>query len=234
MRGSLLERYERQATLLRPRHPLDDVLELRDRETPSWKPRLAELIRARELCAMDGAYYHDTRLPFSTAAFPTITLGTTSLMLWPSGGSPSATPAGYWTGGKKMRLDIFGTLTTAGTPGNLTAEIRYGTADNAGTILATSAAQTLVASQTTIPWYLHAEVHSRADVIGTSKPLFAWGLFHVGTAVIAVGQFFLPASAPAATNVDLSAASAINVQFKRSGSTAETATVQDLIVSSLN
>lgn len=183
---------------------------------------------------MDGVYYHDTRLPFATASYPSVTLSTTSLMLWPSGGSPAAFPAGYWTPGKKMRLDVYGTLTTAATPGNLTAEIRYGTTDNAGTILATSAAQTLVASQTTIPWYLRAEIHSRVDVMGTSKGLFAWGLCHVGTAVIAVGQFFLPASAPAAVNVDTTATSAINVQFKRSGSTAETAVVHDLIVSSLN
>jgi hypothetical protein len=44
---------------------------------------------------------------------------------------------------------------------------------------------------------------------------------------------FIPTTAAAAVNVDTTLASYINVQWKRSGSTAETVTVQDLQVNSI-
>jgi len=184
---------------------------------------------------MDGAFYQDSRLPFQTADFPQITLSTTSLMLWPAGGSSSATGAGYWTPGKKMRIRMFGKMTTAATPGNLTIEIRYGTTDAGGTILATSAATALAANKTNISWWSECVVQSRDDVMGTSKALFAFGYFFYDGAgglftTTSQNPLVLPASAAAAVNVDLTAANAINVQMKRSGSTAETVTVQELSV----
>lgn len=184
---------------------------------------------------MDGAYFQDSRIPFQTADFPEITLGTTSLMLWPSGGSPSSFGAGYWTPGKKMRLRLFGKMTTVATPGNLTIEVRYGTTDNGGTILATSAAIALAANKTNISWWAEFVVQSRDDVMGTSKGLFAWGYWFTDGAggllnPMTNNPIVLPASAAAAVNVDLTTASAINVQMKRSGSTAEKVTVQELSV----
>jgi hypothetical protein len=44
----------------------------------------------------------------------------------------------------------------------------------------------------------------------------------------------LPATAPAAVNVDVTGGSAINIQMKRSGSTAETAQVHILDVIAMN
>ncbi len=186
----------------------------------------------------DGPYYHDSRPPFTTADWPQITLSTTSLMLWPSGGSPSSFGAGYWTPGKRMKIDVFGKMTTVATPGNLTIEIRYGTTDNGGTILATSLAYALSANKTNISYHLQAWIASRLDVPGTSKGLFAWGKFEPdasSTLILGANNpAMIPANTPAAVNVDLTAASAINIQMKRSGSTAEVTTVQDLIVTSLN
>ena len=185
----------------------------------------------------DGIYYRDTRAPFNIADFTAITLLTTSLMLWPSGGSPAATTAGYWTANKKMKITLLGKMTTALTPGNLTIEIRFGTADNAGTILATSAAVALTASKTNISFKLEVYVTARAGVSSASG-LFAWGMFIADNTSLLIGvaanPLLIPASAAAAVNVDTTAASAINIQFKRSGSTVETVTVQDLLVEALN
>ena len=55
------------------------------------------------------------------------------------------------------------------------------------------------------------------------------GRAQFGTAVIAADTFLIPASAAAAVTVDTTAASIISVQTKRSGSTAETQTVQELL-----
>jgi hypothetical protein len=186
----------------------------------------------------EGPFYHETRAPFTdTADFATITLSTTSLMLWPSAGSRSATIAGYWQIGKKMNLHLFGKMTTAATPGNLTIEVRYGTADNAGTILATSAATALAATKTNISWWMDVSVEARANV-GAASGLFAFGRFMYDGAgglftTTSQNPLLLPASAAASVNVDTTVASAINVQMKRSGSTVETVTVQDLQVDAL-
>lgn len=187
----------------------------------------------------DGPYYVDSRAPFQTADWPSITLSTTSLMLWPSGGSPSAFGAGYWTPGKKMLIRAYGRMTTSTTPGNLTIEIRFGTTDNGGTILATSAATALAASKTAISWFLEAEIQSRVDVNGTTKALMAMGRFEydgAGALFTTTSQnpLLIPANTPATTNVDVTAASAINIQMKRSGSTGESAQVHLLDVLALN
>lgn len=184
----------------------------------------------------DGIYYQDSRAPHVIADYPTITLLTTSLMLWPST-SPTTSPGGYWEAGKRWRLTLFGKMTTVATPGNLTIEIRYGTTDNGGTILATSAAVALTASKTSISWELVAFVHARANP-AAAVGLFAWGKFipdQTGLLIAAAANpLLIPASAAAAVNVDTTAASGINIQMKRSGSTAETVTVQDLMVDALN
>ena len=46
---------------------------------------------------------------------------------------------------------------------------------------------------------------------------------------LTAGTFLIPASAAAATTVDTTAASIISVQIKRSGSTAETIALQELL-----
>lgn len=238
MRGVLLdprtgrpesaEESERSEAILR------DIGELARREAPGWKPRQA---RMRASCAPQAAgdqWYHDTKPPFASDDHPTITLAATSLMLWPAA-TYSPTYAKDWWPGKRMHIRCFGKITTAATPGNLTVELRYGTADNAGTILCTSAALTLIASQTNISW--SAEFYIKcADVAPTAAgSLLATGTLEIGAAVVAAGQALLPASAPAATgSLDLNVTSGLNVQMKRSGSTAETVAVVDMLLTHLN
>lgn len=218
----------------RERRQLRDVGELARLEQRAWVPGMADLRSKGDPVAAEGIYYQDSKTPFATADYSTITLSTTSLMLWPAAVHTPTAGGAYWWAGKKMHLRCFGKITTAATPGNLTVEIRYGTTDNAGSLLATSAALTLVASQTNIAWRFEGYIQCRAVGSGSAGSLHATGIFEVGTAVVAAGQALIPASAPAAVGVDTTTASGINIQMKRSGSTAETVTVVDMIYASLN
>jgi len=163
----------------------------------------------------------------------------TSLQLW---NAAIYTPTGggsYWWAGKELRVRAFGKMTTAATPGNLTIEIRLATTDAGGTIIATSAATALAANKTNISWCCDCYVECRAAGGASVGSLFAWGEFKYDGAgalftTTANNPLLLPASAATATTVDLSTASGISLQMKRSGSTAETVTAQDVLFQSLN
>ena len=182
----------------------------------------------------DGLFYHDTREPFMVADLAAVTLASTAKALYPASNFP-VLGGQYWVRpGKALRIRAFGKITTGATPGNGTFAIYYGTgADANGTVLASSAAQTLVASQTNLSWELDIKI--RCVTIGSAGTLYVTGHAIFNTAVIAAGTFLIPASAAAASaGIDLTAANIISVQFSRSGSTAETMTVQDLEVVALN
>lgn len=232
---------ERMATLLdRPRvyDHLDDLMELQQGLlNRGAKPRIVSMIKGGVPQMAGGQFYVDSRPPFNTGALPTVTLSTTAKQLWPTVTMSPTYPSDFYVG-KEFRMRAYGTITTAATPGNLTVSIGYGTADNTG-LLISSAAKTLVASQTTIPFEIDAYVEVRG--VGTSGgspggSLFAWAKAFFETAVIAASanSFMIPASAPAAVNADTTVNSGINVQLARSGSTAETATVQDMVFWALN
>lgn len=182
---------------------------------------------------MDGGFYHDTRSPFLIADIAAVTLSTTDKALYPTANFP-VLGSNYWTPGKRMHIDLFGRITTAATPGNGTWDVYWGTgADANGTILVSSAAQALTASQTNLSWHAHFDIHCRAIGSGTGGSLFAVGWAKFNEAVVAP-TMAIPASAPAAVGVDTTASNIISVQFKRSGSTVETMQVHDIIVTSLN
>lgn len=219
---------------------MDDVEALAALEAREWKRRSEGVRRSGDPMAAGSQWYRDLKAPFGADDFPTITLSTTSLMLLP-GGTFSKTVPEDWFTGKRMSLEFWGRITTAATPGNLTIEVRYGTTDNAGTILATSAATALAATKANISWYLQVIVRCRDTnvVTGANGSLFAMGRFmYDGAAALftttAQNPLFIPATAPAATAVDLSAASGLNVQMKRSGSTVETVAVHDFAFEHLN
>jgi hypothetical protein len=196
------------------------------RYAPMPKPRIAR----SQLGMADGIHYRDSKQPFPVGPQAAVTLLTTDKLLWP--GSLTALVANYLWAGKAVALTAFGTLTTGATPGNLNIELYYGTTDAGGTLLASSAALTLVANQTTIPWVLTAFLRCRG--VGAAGTLFAWGQLEIGTAVVAAGQAIIPASAPAAVTGDTTVAGGFNAQMKRSGSTAESAVVQDMVFEALN
>lgn len=182
---------------------------------------------------MDGQFYNDLRAPFIIADVAAVTLAATNKALYTVSNVP-AMGKDYWWAGKQVEINVFGRITTAATPGNLTLALLYGTgADANGVSLAASAAVALVASQTNIVWRVKFYVHCRA--IGSSGSLFADGDAQFGTAVIAVGGFMLPASAPAAATCDLTVASnVLSVQALRSGSTAETMQIHRISMVALN
>ena len=215
----------------------EEIIELAVREEAGWKGHYAEMTRRGEPMAADTPLYRDVRNAKQTGDFGQITLSTTSLMIANPANGNWSTILAYWDLGKRWKMTIMGKMTTGTTPGNLTIEIRYGTTDNAGTLLQTSAAIALGASKTSISWTMEVYVRANA-VIGTAAGLFAWGRFIPDQVAVILPAancpLLIPASVAAAVNVDTTAAGGINVQMKRSGSTAETVTVQDLIVEALN
>jgi hypothetical protein len=183
---------------------------------------------------VDGQFYNDLKAPFCIAPPASVTLLSTNLALVPVA-NIGAMGKDYWWAGKTVRIRAFGQITTAATPGNLTVTLLYGTGAAAnGVAIATSAAQTLVATQTNISWEVDLTV--RCISIGATGTLFGTGKAVFGTAVIAAGTFLMPASAPAVSaSCDLTVASnVLSLQALRSGSTAETMQVVDLQVLALN
>lgn len=174
----------------------------------------------------------DSRLrdPLAEADIAAVTLAATYKALYPAANFPILGTNYFSRVGKRMRVNVFGKITTAATPGNGQLALFYGTgADANGVKLCESAAQTLIASQTDLTWMAEFYVHVRS--IGAAGTLFARGRAEFQAAVIAANGFNIPASAPVVSAAcDLTADLILSVQALRSGSTAETMTVQDIEV----
>lgn len=184
----------------------------------------------------DGLFYNDLREPFIATDQAAVTLATTAKALY----TPSAFPVlgGQYFArvGKKLRIRLFGRITTAATPGNGSFNVYYGTgADANGVALMTGAPVALTAAQTNLSWQAEVFVHCRST--GSAGTLFCTGTAHFNVGVIAstLQPIMLPASAPAVSAAcDLTASLIISVQYLRSGSTVETMQVHDLEVTAMN
>lgn len=185
---------------------------------------------------MDGPFYNDLREPFIASDLGAVTLAATAKALY----TPSNFPVlggQYWARpGKKMRIRLFGRMTTGATPGNGSFNVYYGSgADANGVVLMTGAPVALSANATNLSWTAELFVHCRS--IGSAGTLFCTGKanFNVGLIASTLAPILLPASAPAVSGAcDLTAANIISVQYLRSGSTAETMQVHDLEVVAMN
>jgi hypothetical protein len=182
----------------------------------------------------DGLFYNDLREPFIAADISPVTLLATDLALYPAGNFPVLGGQYFSRVGKKLRIRLMGKITTALTPGNGTWDIYYGTGGAAnGVLLQSSPALTLIASQSNISW--NAEFFVSCRSTGATGTLFCDGFGHMNAAVMAAGEFWVPAATAVVSGAcDLTAALIISVQFKRSGSTAETMAVQDMEVVAMN
>lgn len=184
---------------------------------------------------MDGQFYVDTRAPHISADVASVTLSTTDKALVPLANLP-VLGANYFSYiGKAVRIKLFGRVTTGTTPGNGTFDLYWGSgADANGTIIGSSAAFALTASQTNLSFLFEMIVRCRA--LGASGSLLTTGIlsFNPGVVASTLQPIMVPASAPAATTVDLTAANVLSPQFKRSGSTAETMQIHDVLFESLN
>lgn len=186
----------------------------------------------------DGGYYHDTLPPFLQTDPAAVTLAATAKALYPANAFPPL-PAGYFNKfiGKKLRIKLFGRMTTGATPGNGSFDVYFGSgADANGTILASSAVLALVANGTNLSWALELTVEVRKLNDASNGTLLVTGdaKFNVGLLLSTLAPMMIPASAAAPVSVDLTTANIISVQFKRSGSTAETMQVHSIDVSPLN
>lgn len=171
---------------------------------------------------MAASYFYNLLSPHVAVDPASVTLSTTDKALVATGYIPPL--SNFFTDvGKRLRIELFGRITTAATPGNLTFDIYWGSnADANGTILASSAATALTASQTNVSWMIQLDIQCRVIGNGTLGSLLCTGIAFLNEAVIAP-HMLIPASAPAAvSSLDLTAASYVSVQAKRSGSTAET------------
>lgn len=213
------------------------------REMPLIMPRqartLSEVVEGYAekfggLLRADGNLYHDSREPCIGSDITGVTLSTTDKALYPASNFPVLGGQYFARIGKKLRIRLFGRITTALTPGNGTFGVYYGTgADANGVLLASSAAMTLIASQTNLSWEATVNVHCRS--IGSTGTLFVTGAWEMNAAVVAAQNGLIPASAATVSgSCDLTAALIISVQFKRSGNTVETMQVHDMEVVALN
>lgn len=179
--------------------------------------------------------YHETIDPAVSADEAAVTLAATYAAIIPT--------ARYNLGsqffnkvGRRLRIRMFGKITTGITPGNGQIGILFGTgASNNGVNVCQSAAFALVASQTNIAWNAELYVHCRS--LGATGTLFGTGWIEFNPAVVASAAqpLLIPASAAVVSAAgDLTGVLIPSVQFLRSGSTAETITVQDYDISPMN
>jgi hypothetical protein len=182
-----------------------------------------------------GQFYHDTVAPFISADEAAVTLSTANKALVPAARYANLGTQFMNMIGRKLRIRAFGKITTGTTPGNLTLALLWGTgADANGTSIVATAAVALTASQTNLSWEANFFVHCRA--LGATGSLFGTGWLEANPSLIAssLQPILAPASAAAAVTLDLTGASIPSLQALRSGSTAETMTVQDFELSLLN
>lgn len=184
---------------------------------------------------MDGSFYVDSRAPHISADVGQVTLAGTNKAVIPLANIPVLGANYFSYVGKAIRLTMFGRITTVLTPGNGQWNIYWGTgADANGTIIGSSAALALTASQTNISWRMECIIRCRA--MGATGSLFVTGEWRAGVSVLGTSlqPALIPASVPAPVTVDLTAANVISPQFLRSGSTVETMQVHDVLYEALN
>jgi hypothetical protein len=204
-----------------------------------FTPEIAEgirLARKHRTQMADGLFYNDLREPFFVSDLATVTLATTAKAVYTASDFPVLGGQYFSRPGKRLRIRLKGKITTVLTPGNGSWDIYYGTgADANGVIIASSTAVALTASQTNLTWYLDVTIRCiTKGSAGTLRALGDWGA-NVGVLASTLQPVMIPASASVDSGAcDLTAANIISCQFKRSGSTAETMTVQDMEVVAMN
>jgi hypothetical protein len=180
--------------------------------------------------------YHETIDPPVAADEAAVTLAGTNKALIPAARYALLGTQFFNKIGRKVRIRAFGKITTGATPGNLTMALLWGTgADANGVSICASAAVALTASQTNLSW--EATFYVSARSLGATGTLFGTGWLEANPGVIAssLQPIMIPASAAAVSaSVDLTGVLIPSLQALRSGSTAETMTVQDYDISPMN
>lgn len=177
---------------------------------------------------MDGLNYVDHKTPIMVTSGSTISLLTTYQALVTPGNLPIMGSNYFNWVGKAVRVRAFGQATSAATPGNFQLGIMYGDGtNNNGTSLG-NLSGTWTANNVGLSWIAEWIVRCRAT--GTSGSLFGvasflfqgWG---IGT--------ITPFNAAPVT-VDLTQPYYFSPQWLRSGSTAETCQLHEIMYEALN
>jgi hypothetical protein len=223
---SLLDRYERQATILpmrRLRAPEDLVAAAVD-EKRTWKQIEQAIREGGDPTALVGGIAGLELTP-NIANETLVTGGATELALFPTARTPiPAAPRAPVL----FRLFAAGTSTTAATPGTYTMSARTGTTNAAVVLGATSGALTPVASATAAHWRCFGILYIRGgDTTGTAFGSFEMN--HSGTTggggpVSATGNAIF--GGVSASAVDFSAATALWMGVTHATSTTNTWTAQ--------
>ena len=185
--------------------------------------------------ADNGSFFQDTREPHVVGGTvpAAVTLADTDKALYTTSSFPFLGGQYFARAGKKIRIRLTGIMTSAATPGNGSFAIYYGSgADATGVLLVQGAAVALTANQANMMWI--AEFTIECITIGNAGTLRAtgWAMFNEA---IQAAHMLIPATVGAVSGAcDLTAANIISVQYKRSGSTAETMQVLSMDVTAMN
>jgi hypothetical protein len=183
----------------------------------------------------DGLFYLDLREPHIVTDITAVTMTTTAKALYPAAAFPVLGGQYFNRPGKAIKISLWCKIVVAGTPGNFSFNVHWGTgADANGTLICT--AGTPVALTASVTKCLYAEFTIRCLTTGTAGTLQATGWAVVDPALIAatLTPILIPtAGAATSASLDLTAANIVSVQALQSG-TAGTIQVQQLCVEALN
>jgi hypothetical protein len=184
----------------------------------------------------DGLFYLDTREPHFVTDVTAVTMTTTAKALYPASAFPVLGGGYFNRPGKTLKIALWQKIIVAGTPGNFSYNIHWGTgADANGTLICV--AGTPVALNASVTKCIYAEFVIRCLTTGTAGTLQATGWAVADGLLITAGTLnpiLIPtAGAAASAALDLTAANIVSVQALQSG-TAGTIQVQQLQVEALN
>jgi hypothetical protein len=161
-----------------------------------------------------------------------VTLVTTMKSLWPV--ARTTLPANFWWPGKRVKLTVWGKVTTDGTAGNYVFEMAYGSGD-APTALVAGATVAGTVSQTAKVW--KAEGYAECRTVGATGTLRMMGQWSPVVSVLAstLQPYEFPENTPADVTIDTTASgNALTYQLQRSGAGVWTATTTNIFLEELN
>lgn len=183
----------------------------------------------------DGLFYLDTREPHLVSDIAAVTMTTTAKALYPAAAFPVLGGQYFNRPGKAIKILLWQKMVLAGTPGNFSYNVHWGTGADANGTLA-CVAGTPVALTASVTKCGYAEFTVRCLTTGTAGTLQVTGIAWWDHLIIAntLQPIMVPAAGAAASaGLDLTAANIVSVQALQSG-TAGTIQVQELKVIALN
>lgn len=183
----------------------------------------------------DGQFYLDTREPHIVSDITAVTMTTTAKALYPPAAHPVLGGQYFNRPGKKLVHRLWLKVVVAGTPGNFSFNVHWGTgADANGTLICT--AGTPVALSASVTKCGYAEFTTRCLTTGTVGTLqtTGWAIWDPLLIAATLNPMMIPtAGAAASAALDLTAANIVSIQALQSG-TAGTIQVQNMEVVSFN